>query len=455
MRKLIVIGGSDAGISAALRARELTPATEVTVVVADRYPNFSICGLPFYLSGEVSDWHTLAHRTTLDIENEGVRLLLDHSATSIDPVRKTVLVGSPSQELRELTYDRLIIATGAQSIRPNIDGIELPGVFLLRWMDEAFAIEQFIRESQPHSAIIVGAGYIGMEMADALTYRGMDVTVVEFLDSVLTTVDREFGERIEAQLKERGVKVNTGITVSGIVEAGGQLVVNGSNGFSALADMVLVAVGAKPRTELAFSAGIETGFKGAVKVDHGMRTNVADIYAAGDCVETFHRLLKQNTYLPLGTTAHKQGRVAGENAVGGSRVFQGSLGTQAVKIFDLVVGRTGLRDHEAVLAGLDPITVEFEAWDHKVYYPGAQKMWIRLTGSRSSGHLLGAQMLGDRHSEVSKRIDVFASAIYNDMHIDDLNDLDLSYTPPLSSPWDPIQMSAQAWSRTVGQLTPK
>ena len=449
MRELIVIGGSDAGVSAALRAKELAPTTKVTVVVADRYPNFSICGLPFYLSGEVPDWHTLAHRTTLDIENEGVRLLLDHSATSIDPVRKTVLVGSPSQELRELAYDRLIIATGAQSIRPNIDGIELPGVFLLRWMDEAFAIEQFIRERQPHSAIIVGAGYIGMEMADALTYRGMDVTVVEFLDSVLTTVDREFGERIEAQLKGRGVKVNTGITVSGIVEAGGQLVVNGSNGFSALADMVLVAVGAKPRTELALSAGIETGFKGAVKVDRNMLTNVADIYAAGDCVETWHRLLKQNTYLPLGTTAHKQGRVAGENAVGGSRQFQGSLGTQAVKIFDLVVARTGLRDSEAVLAGLDPLTVEFESWDHKAYYPGAQKLWIRLTGSQSSGHLLGAQMLGHRQSEVSKRIDVFASAIYNDMRIDDLNDLDLSYTPPLSSPWDPIQMSAQAWTREI------
>ena len=449
MPHVVIVGGSDAGISAALRARELDPASEVTVVVADRYPNFSICGLPFYLSGEVPDWQTLAHRTTQEIEKEGVRLLLNHLATSIDPVRKTVSVGSGGQNPRELSYERLIIATGAQSIRPNIDGIELPGVFLLRWMEEAFAMQQFIRERRPRSAIIVGAGYIGMEMADALTYRGIDVTVVEFLGSVLTTVDRELGERLEARLTAHGVKVNTGITVTGISEAGGGLVVNGSNGFSAQADMVLVAVGARPRTELALSAGIETGLKGAVKVDRTMRTNVPDIYAAGDCVETWHRLLKQNTYLPLGTTAHKQGRVAGENAVGGGREFQGSLGTQAVKVFDLVVARTGLRDSEAVLAGLDPITVEFEAWDHKAYYPGAQKLWIRLTGSRSSGRLLGAQMLGHRESEVSKRIDVFAAAIYNDMAIDDLNDLDLSYTPPLSSPWDPVQMSAQAWSRTV------
>jgi NADPH-dependent 2,4-dienoyl-CoA reductase/sulfur reductase-like enzyme len=149
--------------------------------------------------------------------------------------------------------------------------------------------------------------------------------------------------------------------------------------------------------------------------------------------------------MPLGTTAHKQGRVAGENAVGGNRKFQGSLGTQAVKIFDLVAARTGLRDSEAVSAGLDPITVEFEAWDHKVYYPGAKKLWIRLTGDRGSHRLLGAQMLGHNQSQVSKRIDVFASAIYNHMCVDDLNDLDLSYTPPLSSPWDPIQISAQAW----------
>ncbi|HYA43283.1 MAG TPA: FAD-dependent oxidoreductase [Syntrophobacteraceae bacterium] len=448
--QLLIIGGSDAGISAALRAKELAPSTEVTVIVADQYPNFSICGLPFLLSGEVSDWRSLAHRTTHDIEKEGVRLLLDHTATSIDPVRKEVSVSGPQKDTQKIAYDRLIIATGAESIRPKIDGIDLPGVFLLRWMAEAFAIQQFVRGRQPRSAIIVGGGYIGMEMADALTHRGMDVTVVEFFDSVLTTVDREFGEKIEANLKAHGVKVKTGITVTSIMQSGEQLAVIGSEGFSAQAHMVLVAVGAKPRVELAFSAGIEAGFKSAIKVDRYMRTNVPDIYAAGDCVETWHRLLRHNTYLPLGTTAHKHGRIAGENAVGGGREFQGSLGTQAVKIFDLVVARTGLRDSEAVSARFYPITVEFEAWDHKVYYPGAQKLWIRLTGDRNNHRLLGAQILGHHRSQVSKRIDVYASAIYNDMLIDDLSDLDLSYTPPLSSPWDPIQMSAQAWSRTVG-----
>jgi NADPH-dependent 2,4-dienoyl-CoA reductase/sulfur reductase-like enzyme len=452
MPHILIIGGSDAGISAALRARELDPASEVTIVVADRYPNFSICGLPFYLSGEVSDWHTLAHRTVSDIENAGVRLLIEHSVSSVDPISKLVSLSNREGTTQNLTYDRLIIATGAESIRPPVNGIDLPGVFLLRWMDEAFSMQQYINARQPRSAIIVGGGYIGMEMADALTYRGIDVTVVEFFDSVLTTVDPEFGGKVRTELEAHGVRIDTGIAVTGIVQSEGKLIISGSNNFSAVGDMVLVAVGARPNSKLAHSAGVEIGLKGAIKVDHFMRTNVPDIFAAGDCVETWHRLLNSYTYMPLGTTAHKQGRVAGENAVGGNRKFQGSLGTQAVKIFDLVAARTGLRDSEAVAAGFDPVTVEFETWDHKAYYPGAEKLNIRLTGNRTGKELLGAQMLGHKRSEVSKRIDVFASAIYNSMRIDELNDLDLSYTPPLSSPWDPIQMSAQVWSRRLSEI---
>ena len=454
MPHVVIIGGSDAGIAAALRARELDPASEVTIVVADRYPNFSICGLPFYLSGEVGDWHALAHRTVLEIENEGVRLLLDHTATSIDPIAKVASLSNREGSTQNLMYDRLIIGTGAESIRPKIDGIDLPGVFVLRWMDEAFAMQRYMNERQPRSAIVVGGGYIGMEMADALTYQGIDVTVVEFFDSVLTTVDPEFSGKVRTELEAHGVRIATGIAVTGIVPSGDKLVISGSNNFSAAGDMVLVAVGARPNSRLALSAGVETGLKGAIKVDRFMRTSVPDIFAAGDCVETWHRLLNSYTYMPLGTTAHKQGRVAGENAVGGNRKFQGSLGTQAVKIFDLVAARTGLRDPEASAAGFDPFTVEFETWDHKAYYPGAEELFIRLTGNRTGKELLGAQMLGHKRSEVSKRIDVFASAIYNRMRIDELNDLDLSYTPPLSSPWDPIQMSAQAWSRRLSELIP-
>lgn len=203
-------------------------------------------------------------------------------------------------------------------------------------------------------------------------------------------------------------------------------------------------------TDVAQSAGITLGEHQAIRVSRKMETNIADIYAAGDCVETWYRLLKRPAYLPLGTTAHKQGRIAGENALGGSLEFAGTLGTQVVKVFDIAIARTGLREDEAMRAGFDPLTVEAATWDHNVYYPGAHELRIRVTGDRKMGHLLGAQMVGYWQAEVAKRIDVFATALFHGMRIDELNDLDLSYTPPLSSPWDPIQMSAQAWVKAQG-----
>jgi len=211
------------------------------------------------------------------------------------------------------------------------------------------------------------------------------------------------------------------------------------------ADVVLVATGGRPESKLAKEAGVLTGIRDAICVNRGMETSVPDIYAAGDCVETWHRLLQKYTYLPLGTTAHKQGRIAGENSVGGHAEFAGSLGTQVVKIFDLVAARTGLRDIEASEAGFDSLTIESECYDHKVYYPGANKLRIRITADRGTHRLLGAQILGHYGAEISKRIDVFVAAIFNNMTVEDLNHLDLSYTPPLGSPWDPIQVAAQAW----------
>ena len=212
--------------------------------------------------------------------------------------------------------------------------------------------------------------------------------------------------------------------------------------------MVLVVVGVRPDTALAADAGMALGVKGAIAVDEGMRTSLLDVFAAGDCVITHHRLLGV-TYLPLGTTAHKQGRVAGENALGGNRRFAGSLGTQVVKIFDQAVARTGLRDHEAAAAGFDPVTVASQADDHKAYYPGSHRITMRVTGDRATGRLLGLQLFGHQHAEIAKRIDIAAAAIFNHMTVDAVSDLDLSYTPPLGSPWDAVQIGAQAWTRAT------
>jgi NADPH-dependent 2,4-dienoyl-CoA reductase/sulfur reductase-like enzyme len=447
--KLVIAGGSDAGISAGLRAKELDPGCEVTIVVADRFPNYSICGLPFYLSGEVPDWRALAHRTIEELTGVGLSLLLEQSVQVIDPGNHRVMVLAEGDQARSLPYDRLIVATGATSVHPPIVGLNLPGVYPLRFMTDAFAVHQHLETRAPRSAVIIGGGYIGMEMADALTRRGLSVTVVEHAASVLKTIDHGFGKLVRNELERNVIRVETNVRVERIDREDTRLRVTGSNQFHEITDLVLVGVGVEPNTTLARAAGIEVGERGAIRVTRRMETNLSDIYAAGDCVETWHRVLNRATYLPLGSTAHKQGRSAGENAISGAREFAGTLGTQVVKVFDLVIARTGLRDHEAAQAGFDPFTVESTTWDHKVYYPDAHQVRIRITGDRKTGRLLGAQMLGHVHSEVAKRIDIFATALFHSMRVEELNDLDLSYTPPLSSPWDPVQMSAQSWMKAL------
>jgi NADPH-dependent 2,4-dienoyl-CoA reductase/sulfur reductase-like enzyme len=461
---LVAIGGSDAGISAALRARELDPRSDVTVVVADAYPNFSICGIPYYVSGEVTHWRNLAHRTTADLEATGMNLRLDTTARRIDPGARKLLVTGPGRGEELLAYDKLIIGTGAVPVAPPISGLSGPdrlgaddGVHLLHSMGDTFALMRTVTENKPASALIVGAGYIGLEMVDALITRGLSVTQMEQLPEVLPTVDPELGALVHAELSGHGAEVLTGTTVTRIsrAEPGGpaRLTVEattvGGQAVTRSADMVLVVVGVRPDTDLAASAGAALGARKAIAVDRQMHTTAPDVFAAGDCVVTHHRLLGE-TYLPLGTTAHKQGRVAGENALGGTREFAGSLGTQVVKTFDHAVARTGLRDHEAISAGFDPVTIGSEADDHKAYYPGSHRVAMRFTGDKPTGRLLGVQMFGHRLAEVAKRIDIAATAIFHGMTIDAVSDLDLSYTPPLGSPWDAVQIGAQAWVRQSG-----
>ncbi len=445
--RLLIVGGSDAGISAALRARELDRNVEVTVLLADDFPNYSICGLPFFLSGETPDWHSLAHRT----EFEGIDIRRGHRATRINSASKMVDVDAGMEGSLAFPYDKLVIATGAGPVQPPIEGRQSPGVFSLHTMKDSFVVTNYLETAKPRRAVIAGAGYIGLEMADALTHRGIEVTVACRPATVLSTVDAEYGNTVAAELQRHGVKVSTSVEVHRISRAGDHIHVSGSNHFDQDCEMVIVAVGVNPNAALGAEAGLDTGAKGALVVNRRMESNLADIYVAGDCGETFHRLLGRNTYLPLGTTAHKQGRAAAENALGGNREFAGSLGTQVVKIFDLVVGRTGLRHDEALGATFTPFTAETSVNDHKAYYPGASPVTIRVTGDAVSGRLLGAQILGRWGAEISKRLDIFATALFHRMDVEDLFDLDLSYTPPLSSPWDPIQMAAHHWRNTLNE----
>lgn len=458
-RHIVAIGGSDAGISAALRARELDPVTDFTVVVADAYPNFSICGIPYYVSGEVTHWTNLAHRTAADLAATGMRVLTDTTATRINADAHTLDLLDPSGTPTQLDYDALIVGTGAVSARPPLTGLMGPGalgptdgVHLLHSMGDTFEVMDSLTARDPKTAVIIGAGYIGLEMAEGLTTRGIKVTQIEALPEVLPTVDPELGALIHAELERHGVEVLTNTAVTAITRTdSGALTVTATHGdetVSRTVDLVLVVVGVRPDTELASAAGADLGVKGAIVVDEAMRTNLPDVFAAGDCVHTHHRLLGL-TWLPLGTTAHKQGRVAGENALGGDAHFAGSLGTQVVKVFDLVAARTGLREQEAHSAdrGWTPVTTASSPDDHKAYYPGATPIAIRVTGDQTSGLLLGAQLVGHRGAEVAKRVDTYAAALFHAMTVDGLSELDLSYTPPLGSPWDAVQIATQAWVR--------
>ena len=454
---LVAIGGSDAGISAALRARELDPTSDVTVVVADAYPNFSICGIPYYISGEVTHWTNLAHRTHADLEATGMGLRLDTLVTAINVAEQHLRVRECGGAESVIDYDELVVGTGAVPVRPPIDGLDSlgpgDGVHLLHSMGDTFALTDSLERIAPKTALIVGAGYVGLEMAEGLTARGIAVTQVERLPEVLPTVEPELGALVHAELDRHGVAVHTSSTVTRIsrTEHGpARLHVDGIGPDQATlgwdVDLVLVVVGVRPDTELLANAGAQTGPGGAVVVDETMATGLPHVWAAGDCVITHHRLLGQ-TYLPLGTTAHKQGRVAGENALGGRARFAGSLGTQVVKVFDLVAARTGLREHEAVAAGFTPVSSTSTPDDHKAYYPGAQPITIRITGDAGTGRLLGAQLIGPRGTETAKRVDTYAAALFHGMSVDAMSELDLSYTPPLGSPWDAVQMATQAWVR--------
>ena len=443
--RLVIVGGSDAGISAGLRARELDPTVQVTLVVADAFPNFSICGIPYWISGEVTARENLAHRTRQDLEDAGLNMRLYTVAERIDVDEHELIVRCPGGTRDTIAYDRLVVGTGAVPVRPPIPGIDLPGVHLLRSMGDATAVHDAL--DGVRSAVVIGAGYIGVEMADGLTVRGIEVTLIEQAPAPLTTVDPELGALVVEELSAHGVRCAMNERVTEIARDDDRLVVSTESGLTAHGEIALLLAGVRPDTELLHKSGASLGVRGAVRVDRQMRTGLPDIWAAGDCVETHQQLLEVPAYMPLGSTAHKQGRVAGENAIGGSAEFAGSLGTQAVKVFDITIAGTGLRDQAANSAGFDALTVATVTDDHKAYYPGASPLHLRIVGDREHGQLLGAQILGRTSGQVSKRIDTLATAIYHRMTVAQVSDLDLTYTPPLSSPWDPVQIACQAWER--------
>ena len=382
-------------------------------------------------------------------EKRGIDVRLEHEVVAILPTRKSVVVKNlDGGREEEHPYGRLVIATGARPVIPPLEGVDLNGVFVLRSVTDGVAIVDFLRAQAPRRALILGGGYIGMETAESLAGKGLDVTIVERFPHILANFSDEIREIVEEELDEKGVKLITSRAVARFVGGSGR--VTGAeldDGTFIPTEIVILAVGIRPNSRIAREAGIETGRAGAINVNRRMETSTGDIYAAGDCAVAYHVVLGKPVYIPLGTTANKQGRIAGENAAGGEAVFGGIAGTSAFKIFGLEVARTGLTAREAGEEGFDIVESAIEQPSRAGYYPGGGPIRVKLVADPKTRRLLGAEMVG--RDGVAKRIDVFAAALHGDMTVDDVAGFDLSYAPPFSPVWDPVLIAASAIGKKI------
>jgi NADPH-dependent 2,4-dienoyl-CoA reductase/sulfur reductase-like enzyme len=443
--RLVIVGGVAAGTKAASRARRLDPEVEITVYQEEPEPSISECGLPYFLSGVVEKREDLVARTPAQFAEKDIEVRVRHRVEKIDPENRKLSVRSlEGDETFEDAYDRLIIATGARAVLPPIPGAELDGVFKLRFLTDSDEIRRHIEERSPRKAAVVGGGYIGLEVAENLCRLGMEVTLIEGEDRVALAYGPEVAERVEEHLKENGVRVYTG---SEVEEFTGEGRVRGVRfgGEELEADLVVVGVGIEPRVELAGEAGVELGDLGAIRVDKHMKTNLPDVWAAGDCVETVNLVSGEPAWVPLGDTANQMGRVAGTNAATGEDTleFPGILGTGIFKVFDLGVGKTGLSEEEAEEAGFETLSAAIETTDRASYYPGVGKVFIKLISDRSTGRLIGAEAAG---YGAAKLTDICATAIWGKLSYPDLVNLDLAYAPPYGPALSPVIQAATVLS---------
>jgi NADPH-dependent 2,4-dienoyl-CoA reductase/sulfur reductase-like enzyme len=444
----VIIGADAAGMSAASEARRADPALKIVAFDRGGFASYSQCGLPYLVGGVVPDRGRLIARTVEEFARRDIAVRLGHEATSIDPARRVVRVREPAAggAETEQPYDRLLIATGADPAPLPVAGLDLAGIFRLDVMEDAIGVQDYLRAHRPRRAVIAGGGYIGLEMAENLTRLGLEVRLVQRGEQLFSSVDIEIAAPLNEELARHGVDLSL---CDGVLEAcrGGHGRVESvtTDAGEVPADLVILATGVRPNVALAAAAGIRLGDTGAIAVDDRLRTNLPDIYAAGDCAEHRYRPLGRPYWVPLGTTANKQGRIAGRNAAGGDDTFGGIVGTAIARVFDLEVGRTGLSEREAGRLDIACAATTLDSTDHAGYMPDADPLTIKLVAERGGGKLLGGQAIG--RGGVAKRIDVLATALYSGLTLEDLARLDLSYAPPFNSVWDPVQVAATSLLR--------
>jgi len=453
VRQILVIGGDAAGMSAASQARRLLgpDALAITVVERGGTTSYAACGIPYWVAGLVDEREQLiARRAEVFRDKQHIDVRLHHEATAIDTSARIVTVRDRTRGTElDLSYDDLLIATGAQPVPPPVDGLDTPGVFGVQTLDDGQRILDAMAERAPRRAVVVGGGYIGLEMAEAMQLRGLDVTLVDLAPQPMLTLERELGDRIADEMRAMGIDLRLGTPLTGVIAGGDGWVsaVTTPDGDIGT-DLVVLGTGTRPRSDLAAAAGIPIGPSRGIVTDAQQRTPVAGVWAAGDCAETTHRVSGRPVSFALGTIANKQGRIAGLNLGGAAGAFPGVLGTAVTKIHDLEISRTGLGTREAEEAGLSAVVTSITAGTRAHYYPDSSPMTVLLVTEEGTGRLLGGQIVGGPGA--GKRIDVLAAAIWNGMLVEDLVQMDLAYAPPFSPVWDPVLTAARSAAGSAG-----
>jgi NADPH-dependent 2,4-dienoyl-CoA reductase/sulfur reductase-like enzyme len=451
--RLVVIGGDAAGMTAAARARRRRDPEDLDIVAFERgaYTSYSACGIPYFVGDLLSDIDGLVARSPDEHRKNGIDVRTGHEVVAIDVNKRRVrvrdLAGGGAE--RDEPFDQLVVATGSVPTRPDVPGVDAEGIFGVQTLADGVSVRQAVDEREPRRAVVVGGGYVGLEMAEALVRRGLEVALVDRTEQPMaSTLDLDMGDLVADALRAVGVTLHLGEAVDGFEADNGSVRAVHTANRSLPADIVVLGLGVRPNVALAREAGIAIGNKGGIVTDTRMETSIGGVWSAGDCVESVDRITGLPIVVALGTHANKQGRVVGINATGGDVRFPGVVGTAVSKICVYEVARVGLTEREAADLDLDVVAAKIESTSRAGYYPGAAPIKVKVVAERPAGRLVGAQIVGAEGA--AKRIDVLATAIWNRMTVDEVASLDLSYAPPFSPVWDPVLVAARKAADELG-----
>lgn len=439
--KIVIVGGVAGGATAAARIRRLDEQAEIIVFERTGFISYANCGLPYYIGDVIQNKADLTLQTPESFwKRFRITMKVQHEVLAIHPEQKSVSVRNlATGETFEESYDKLVLSPGAKAVMPELPGVDSKRIFTLRTVEDTFAIKDFVSQHKPSSAVMVGGGFIGVELAENLRELGLEVTIVQRPSQLLSPFDADMAAFIHNQMRKNGIKLALGASVTGFQEDAEGISVLLKDGNPIHGDMVVLAIGVTPESHLAQDAGLALGMKESILVNDRMETSIKDIYAVGDAVQVKHTVTGADSLIPLAGPANKQGRIVADNICGGDSRYHGSQGSSIIKLFDMTAATTGINEKQAQKAGLSIDTVILSPMSHAGYYPGGKIMTMKVVFEKESYRLLGAQIVG--YDGVDKRIDVLATAIYAGMKATDLKELDLAYAPPYSSAKDPVNMA--------------